>query len=523
MIEAILGEAAKFCEEVLTPLNRVGDNEGCTAPRATAASPPRRAFKDAFKQLVEGGWIGISAPTEFGGQGLPMIMTQLVNEFLCSANMAFAMYPGLTQGAIAALIAHGSPEQKALYLPKMIAGEWTGTMNLTEPHCGTDLGLLRTKAAKQADGSYKITGTKIFISAGEHDLAANIVHLVLARIEGAPEGTKGISLFVVPKMLPNADGSLGARNAVSCGSLEEKMGIHGNATCVMNYDGATGWLIGEENRGLHAMFTMMNEARLGVGVQGLALSEVAYQNAVAYAKERLQGRALTGAKYKDKPADPIIVHPDVRRTLMTIKSFNEAARALVMWTALASDLHHRSEDDKTRQAADDHMGLLTPVIKGVLTDTGLCQHRDGAADVRRPRLHRRARHGAVRARCAHRHDVRGRQRHPGARPGRPQAAEGRRPRLAGVLRRGAGLHQGARRRRGDEALRRAARQGARPSAAGHHVVHGRTRWQARQRRRRLDRLHAPVRAGGARLHVGQDGGGGAATSSRPAPTARPSA
>ncbi len=369
VVQAILGEAAKFCEDVLTPLNRVGDKEGCKRGSDAGVTTPT-GFKAAFKQLVEGGWIGISAPPEFGGQGLPMIMTQIINEFLCSANLAFSMYPGLTQGAIAAVITHGSAEQKALYLPKMVAGVWTGTMNLTEPHCGTDLGLIRTKAVKQVDGSYKLSGTKIFISAGEHDLAANIIHLVLARIEGAPEGTRGLSLFIVPKMLPNADGSPGTRNAVSCGSLEEKMGIHGNATCVMNFDGATGWLIAEENRGLHAMFTMMNEARMGVGVQGLALSEVAYQNAAAYAKERLQGRALTGAKFKDKPADPIIVHPDVRRTLMAIKSFNEAARALVMWTALASDLHHRSEDEKTKQAADDHMGLLTPVIKGVLTDTG---------------------------------------------------------------------------------------------------------------------------------------------------------
>jgi 3-(methylsulfanyl)propanoyl-CoA dehydrogenase len=369
VVEAILGEAAKFCADVLLPLNRIGDREGCKrAADGSVATPV--GFKDAFKQLVEGGWIGISAPPEFGGQGLPMIMTQLVNEFLCSANMAFAMYPGLTQGAIAAILTHGSPEQKKLYLPKLIAGEWTGTMNLTEPHCGTDLGLIRTKAMKQADGSYKLTGTKIFISAGEHDLAANIIHMVLARIEGAPEGTHGLSLFIVPKVLPKPDGSLGARNAVTCGSLEEKMGIHGNATCVMNYDGATGFLIAEENHGLSAMFTMMNEARLGVGVQGLAMSEVAYQNAALYAKERLQGRALTGAKEKGKLADPIIVHPDVRRTLMTIKSFNEAARALVMWTALADDLHRRSDDDKTRQSADDHMGLLTPVIKGVLTDQG---------------------------------------------------------------------------------------------------------------------------------------------------------
>src|SRR6478752_6261040 len=369
VVDAILGEAAKLCEHVLTPLNRVGDKEGCKRGADGSVTTPT-GFKGAFKQIVDGGWIGISAPPEFGGQGLPMVLTQIVNEFLCSANMAFAMYPGLTQGAIAAILRHGTPEQKAAYLPKMIAGEWTGTMNLTEPHCGTDLGLLRTKAAKQGDGSYKITGTKIFISAGEHDLAGNIIHLVLARIEGAPEGTRGISLFVVPKLLPKPDGSPGARNALVCGSLEEKMGIHGNSTCVMNYDGAIGWLLGEENRGLNAMFTMMNEARLGVGVQGLAQSEVAYQNAVVYAKERLQGRSISGVKYKDKPADPIIVHPDVRRTLMTIKSFNEAARALVVWTALTSDLHHRSEDEKTRQAADDHMGLLTPVIKGMLTDTG---------------------------------------------------------------------------------------------------------------------------------------------------------
>jgi alkylation response protein AidB-like acyl-CoA dehydrogenase len=368
-VEAILREAAKFSEEVLTPLNRVGDKEGCKRDAEGHVATPT-GFKEAYKQIVEGGWIGISVPDTYGGQGLPATLTVAVNEFLCSANMAFAMYPGLTQGAIAALLVHASEELKAKYLPKMVEGVWTGTMNLTEAHCGTDLGLLRSKAVKQPDGSYKISGSKIFISAGEHDLSENIMHLVLARIEGAPAGTKGISLFLVPKILVNDDGSLGSHNGVTCGSIEEKMGIHGNATCVMNYDGATGWLVGEENRGLNAMFTMMNEARLGVGVQGLAQSEVAYQNAAIYAKERLQGRAISGTKYPDKAADPIIVHPDVRRALMTMRAFNEAARALVIWTALKSDVAHRSEDAKERQAADDHMGLLTPVIKGVLTDTG---------------------------------------------------------------------------------------------------------------------------------------------------------
>jgi len=368
-VEAILREAAKLSEEVLTPLNRVGDEEGCTRHVDGSVTTPN-GFKGAYAKIVEGGWIGMSVPEEFGGQGLPATVTVMMNEFFCSANMAFAMYPGLTQGAIAALLAHASDELKKKYLPKMTQGTWTGTMNLTEPHCGTDLGLLRTKAAKQGDGSYKLTGTKIFISAGEHDLSENIIHLVLARIEGAPSGTKGISLFVVPKFLVDGNGAPGARNAVTCGSIEEKMGIHGNSTCVMNYDGATGWLIGDENRGLNAMFTMMNEARLGVGVQGLAMSEVAYQNAAIYAKERLQGRSISGVKYKDKPADPIIVHPDVRRALMTMRAINEAGRALIYWTALKGDVAHRSDNEKDRQSADDHMSLLTPVIKGVLTDLG---------------------------------------------------------------------------------------------------------------------------------------------------------
>jgi alkylation response protein AidB-like acyl-CoA dehydrogenase len=367
--EAILEEAAKFSEQVLQPLNSVGDIEGCTRHEDGRVTTPT-GFKDAFKQLGEGGWLGLSAPEEFGGQGLPTTLAQSVNEFMISSNMAFSMYPGLTQGAMAALLVHGTPDQKTTYVPNMVSGKWSGTMNLTEPHCGTDLGLMRTKAVKQADGSYKISGTKIFISGGEQDLTENIVHLVLARVEGAPAGIKGVSLFVVPKMTINADGSLGAKNGVSCGSIEHKMGIHGNSTCVLNFENAVGWLVGEENKGMAAMFVMMNEARLGVGVQGLAQSEVAYQNAAAYAKERLQGRALTGPQNKDKPADPIIVHPDIRRTLMSIRAFNEAARALVVWTSLKSDLAHRSTDPKERQEADDHMGLMTPVIKGVLTDQG---------------------------------------------------------------------------------------------------------------------------------------------------------
>jgi acyl-CoA dehydrogenase len=367
---AILDEAAKLSEQVLHPLNHSGDQEGCTRHDDGSVSTPK-GFKEAFRQFADGGWIGLSVPQEFGGQGLPATLSGAVSEFTSSANMAFGMYGGLTQGAMAALVVHGTPEQKKTFVPNMVTGKWTGTMNLTEPQCGTDLGLMRTKAVKQADGTYKISGTKIFISGGEQDLTENIVHLVLARIEGAPAGIKGVSLFVVPKIKLNADGSSsGEPNGVSCGSIEHKMGIRANATCVLNFDNAVGTLVGNENKGMEAMFVMMNEARLGVGVQGLAQSEVAYQNAAAYARDRLQGRAISGAKAPDKPADPIIVHPDVRRTLMSIRAFNEAARALVVWTSLKGDVAHLSDDPKEREAADDHMGLLTPVIKGVLTDQG---------------------------------------------------------------------------------------------------------------------------------------------------------
>lgn len=369
VLEAVLAEAAKLAENVLQPLNRIGDIEGCERHEDGSVTTPK-GFKQGYDKYRQAGWIGLAAPAEYGGQGLPYAVHSAVGEYLSSANMALMMYPGLTQGAIAAVLVHGTDDQKATWLPRMIEGTWTGTMNLTEPHCGTDLGLLRTKAVPNGDGRYKISGQKIFISAGEHDMADNIVHLVLARIEGAPEGVKGISLFIVPKFNLDENGNPARRNAVSCGSIEEKMGIHGNSTCVMNYDEATGTLLGEENSGLKAMFTMMNEARLSVGLQGLAISEAAYQNAAAYARDRIQGRSLTGAKAPDKKADPIIVHPDVRRSLMTMKAFNEAGRALVLWTAIKSDVAHRSGDDNDRQAAADHMGLMTPIVKGVLTDKG---------------------------------------------------------------------------------------------------------------------------------------------------------
>ncbi|MFN4112360.1 MAG: acyl-CoA dehydrogenase C-terminal domain-containing protein [Sphingomonadaceae bacterium] len=369
MIDTVINEAGRFCSEVLAPLNQSGDLEGCTRhPDGSVTTP--KGFKQAYDQYRESGWGTISQPEEFGGQGMPHVLGMVIEEFTGTANQAFAMYPGLTAGATAALRAKGSPEQQARFLPKMISGEWSGTMNLTEPHCGTDLGMIRTKAEPNSDGSYAITGTKIFISAGEHDLTENIVHLVLAKTPGAPDSTKGISLFVVPKFLVNKDGSIGERNGVSCGSIEHKMGIHGNATCVLNYDGATGWLVGEENKGLAAMFIMMNAARLGVGIQGYAQAEVAYQNAVAYALDRRQGRALTGPAEPDAKADPIFVHPDVRRMLMDAKAFTEGMRALCLWGALLVDLSHKAPTEDERAQADALIGLMTPVIKGYGTDKG---------------------------------------------------------------------------------------------------------------------------------------------------------
>ena len=361
---AVLDEAGKLATDVLAPLNAVGDHEGCVLENGVVRTP--KGFKAAFDQLRAGGWTALDCDPDYGGQGLPYLMGTAVGEIMVSANMAFNMYQGLTHGAYSAIHTHGTAEQKAMYLPKMVSCEWTGTMNLTEPHCGTDLGLMRTKAEPQADGSYKITGTKIFISAGEHDLSENIIHLVLAKAPGGGEGTKGISLFIVPKFLVNADGSLGARNSLAVGKVEHKMGIHGNATCVMNYDGATGYLLGDLHKGMRAMFTMMNEARLGVGLQGYAVAEAAYQNAVAYARDRLQGRAITGTENPDGPADPLIVHPDIRRNLMDQKSFVEGARALTFWAANLIDTAHKKKD----AAADGLVSLMIPVIKGFQTDRG---------------------------------------------------------------------------------------------------------------------------------------------------------
>jgi alkylation response protein AidB-like acyl-CoA dehydrogenase len=367
-INAVIEEGGKFASQVLAPLNQSGDIEGCTHDKASHEVKAPGGFKQAYAQYIEGGWPALSSDPEYGGQGLPHVVNQCLFEMLNSANQAWTMYPGLSHGAYEALREHGSDEQKALYLPKLTSGVWTGTMCLTEPQCGTDLGMLRTKAEPQADGSYKLTGNKIFISAGEHDLTENIIHLVLARLPDAPAGSKGISLFVVPKFMANADGSLGARNAIYCGGIEHKMGIHGNATAQMVLDGAVGTLVGQPNKGLAAMFVMMNAARIGVGMQGLGLTEVAYQNAAIYAKERLQMRSLSGPKAPDKPADPIIVHPDVRRMLLTARAYAEGGRALAMWTTLQIDKELGSDDEEVRRECADLVALVTPIVKAFLTD-----------------------------------------------------------------------------------------------------------------------------------------------------------
>lgn len=368
IINQILEEGGKFTSQVLFPLNHSGDREGCHHDKETKTVTTPKGFKEAYQQYVEAGWAALSCDPEYGGQGLPLTVNNSFYEMLNSANQAWTMYPGLSHGAYECIHAHGTDEQKSLYLPKLISGEWTGTMCLTEPHCGTDLGLLRTKAEPQEDGTYKITGAKIFISAGEHDMSQNIVHLVLARLPGAPEGSKGISLFIVPKFLPNADGSNGARNPIFCGAIEEKMGIHGNSTCQMNLDGATGWLIGGPHKGLQAMFVFMNAARLGVGMQGLGLTEIAYQNALVYARDRLQMRSLSGPKAPEKPADPIIVHPDVRRMLLTAKAYAEGGRAFCSYVALQLDKELNHPDEQVRKDCADEVALLTPIIKAFITD-----------------------------------------------------------------------------------------------------------------------------------------------------------
>jgi alkylation response protein AidB-like acyl-CoA dehydrogenase len=369
-LNAVLEEGGKFAAEITFPLNRLGDEQGCTLDKKTHEVKTPDGFKEAYAKYIEGGWPALSCDPAYGGQGLPLVVSQCLFEMLNSANQAWTMYPGLSHGAYEALHAHGTEEQKKQFLPKLVSGEWTGTMCLTEPHCGTDLGLLRTRAEPQADGTYKITGNKIFISAGEHDMAENIVHLVLARLPDAPQGSKGISLFLVPKYLVNKDGTLGARNGIWCGGLEHKMGLHGNATAQLVLEGAVGTLVGEPNKGLPAMFVMMNAARLGVGNQSLGLTEVAYQNALAYARERLQMRSLSGPKAKDKPADPIIVHPDVRKMLLTAKAYAEGGRALAVYCTLLLDKELYHPDEKVRKESAELVALLTPIVKAFLTDNG---------------------------------------------------------------------------------------------------------------------------------------------------------
>jgi alkylation response protein AidB-like acyl-CoA dehydrogenase len=395
LLNTVLDEAGKFISAVLLPLNASGDAEGCHYADGVVRTP--KGFREAYRAFVEGGWGSLNSDPAYGGQGLPQSVAKLVEEMICGCNLSFGLYPGLSHGAYLALKSHGSEALKNLYLPKLVDGSWAGTMCLTESHCGTDLGLLRTRAVLQPDGSYRLSGSKIFISAGEHDLTENIIHLVLARMPNAPPGIRGISLFVVPKFLPDADGAVGGRNGVKCTGIEHKMGIKGSATCQLTFDEASGWLVGEPHKGMRAMFVMMNSERLSVGTQGLGVGEVAYQSAVAYAKDRLQGRSLSGPKHPEKAADPIIVHPDVRRMLMTMRAYNEGCRALGVWVANALDRMERLPESPERAEAEDFIALMTPVVKALFTDLGFEAANLGLQTYGRPRLHRRSRYGTVRA------------------------------------------------------------------------------------------------------------------------------
>jgi alkylation response protein AidB-like acyl-CoA dehydrogenase len=500
---SVLEGAAQFCEEVLQPINQSGDAEGCRIAEGQVTTPA--GFKAAYHQYVEAGWPALAADEAFGGQGFPQTLRFAVEEMICASNLSFGMFPGLSHGAYHALLMHGADELKAIWLPKLVTGEWAGTMCLTEAHCGTDLGLLTTKAEPQADGSYAITGNKIFISAGDHDLTDNIVHLVLARLPDAPPGIKGISLFIVPKFLLNADGTPGAENGVRCVSIEHKMGIKASPTCVLAFENSIGWLVGDVHKGMRGMFTMMNAARLAVGMQGLGLSEVAYQNAVSYAKDRLQGRSLTGPKNPAGPADPLIVHPDVRRSLMTIRAFNEGARALSLWVGTHIDLHEKSDDAQVRKDADDFVALMTPIVKAYFTDMGF--------ECTNMALQIYGGHGYIREYGMEQfvRDARIAQIYEGANGIQALDLVGRKlPQDGGRLllppaERAAGAHGAGSAAHG---VRRTVREGLCAAAAGHAVRRPQVAGQSRRSRRRQHRLPPHVRAGGTWRHVAPHGRGG---------------